>query len=437
MSPGRLRFIHSSDWHLERPLGGLADLPERLKTVLVDAPLLAAEKVISAALAEQVHFVVLAGDIIDVELAGPRGVSFLLKQFERLGERQIPIYWAGGGVDRPEQWPPALRLPTNVHRFSSRRPEDFVYQAGDGPRAHIAGMSRARGGKIRAADFWPDADGLPSIAVAHGKAECSSLAARAITYWALGGKHRRATLLDAPRLAQYCGTPQARRPNETGPCGCTLVEIDEAGKAHTRQMATDVVRWQTHRVAIGNAVTAESLEGMLIEQTYELRGATPDRHLILSWTVHGSGPLIAMLRREKKANQILTRLRRHFEQEQPAVWIKSLEVETESAVPPALLEQDSLLGDYLRALADFDKETAPADLVSPLEELVTRQLAEQDAAADDARRDAHGQYPYPAKTANGEKSLFYLRFSDGERRRVLQKAAVLGAGLLSGEEAKP
>lgn len=433
MSPGRLRFIHSSDWHLERPLGGLAELPERLKNTLVDAPLLAAEKVVNAALTEQVHFVVLAGDIIDVELAGPRGVAFLLKQFERLAERQIAVYWAGGRVDRPERWPAALRLPANVFRFSSRRPEDFVYEAGDGSRAHIAGLSRVRGGKIRAADFWPDADGLASIAVAHGKADRASLADRDIAYWALGGKHHRATLLDAPHAAQYSGTPQARRPSETGPCGCTLVEIAE-GKVATRQIATDVVRWQAHRIAIGNAVTANSLEGMLIEQTYELRSAIPDRHLILSWTVHGTGPLIAVLRREKKSSEVLLRLRRHFEHEQPAVWINSLEVETESAVPPGLLEKDTLLGDYLRALTELDSETAAINLVGPLEDLIAGQFAEQ-CVTENTGPGVNNEYR--AKTAQSQKRLLCLRFSDEERRRVLQKAAVLGAGLLSGEEVKP
>jgi DNA repair exonuclease SbcCD nuclease subunit len=366
-------------------------------------------------------------------LAGPRGIAFLIKQFARLAEHQIPVYWAGGRLDRPERWPAALHLPDNVLRFSSQRPEDFVFEGGNGQRARVTGISRPRGGKVRAADFWPDADGWPSIAVAHGKADRASLAERDITYWALGGKHRRANLFDAPHAAHYSGTPQSRRQTEAGACGCTLVEIDESGKVHTRPIATDVVRWQTHRVAVSNAVTADSLEGMLIEQTYELRSAILDRHLILSWTVHGSGPLVALLRREKPANEILSRLRRHFEHEHPAVWIHSLEVETDSAVPPRFLEQDSLLGDYLRALTEFDSEAAGADLVGPLERLVARHHVEQFGAGAEHDEDVE----YPATTTPRQKPLACLRFSDDQRRGVLQKAAVLGAGLLSGEEVKP
>ncbi|MGH7136298.1 MAG: metallophosphoesterase family protein [Pirellulales bacterium] len=412
MSHGRLRFIHSSDWHLESPLAGLYEVPERLKQALTDAPLLAAEKVVTAALAEKVHFVVLAGDILDVELTAPRGVAFLVKQFARLAERNIPIYWAGGRVDRPERWPPALRLPGNVFRFSSRRPEDFILEEDGEPLARITGMSRPRGGRIRAADFWPDADGLPTIAVAHGKADRSALAGRGVTYWALGGKHHRTTLLDSPHAAQYSGAPQSRSPDEAGSYGCTLVEIDE-GKAQTRAIATDVARWHTRRIAVGDATTAEALESGLIEQLNELRRATPDLHLLVSCTVHGHGPLIAALRRGQRASEIVSRLRRRFEAEEPAIWIRSIEVEPESAVPPAWLEQDSLLGEYLRSLADFDgqSEAPPADLVGPLNELIGR-----DAASAGLER--------------------LLRLSDEGRRKVLQKAAALGADLL-GEETRP
>ena len=414
MSRRRLRFIHSSDWHLERPLGGLADVPERLRAAFLDGPYLAAEKVVNAALAEQADFVVLSGDIADVELAGPHGVAFLQRQFLRLAERTIPVYWAGGRIDRPERWPAALRLPDNVFRFSSRRPEDFVYATADGPRARITGMSRPRGGKIRAADFWPDPDGLPTIAVAHGQADRATLASRNLTYWALGGKHRRATLLDAPHPAHYSGSPQARGPDETGSYGCSVVEIDEEGSIHTRPVATDVVRWHTRRATVGNATTAEALESMLIEQLNELRRGTPDVHLLVSWTVNGNGSLMAALRCGRHAPDIVSRLRRRFEQERPLVWIAGLEVEPESAVPPAWLEQDSLLGDYLRSLAHFDgqSEPEPADLVGPLRELIAR---------------------HPA-SAELER---LIRLTETGRRRVLQKAAVLGTDLLAGEEARP
>ncbi|MGH7136682.1 MAG: hypothetical protein ACREHD_13145, partial [Pirellulales bacterium] len=163
---------------------------------------------------------------------------------------------------------------------------------------------------------------------------------------------------------------------------------------------------------VGDATTAEGLECILIEQLSELRQAMPDMHLAVSFTVHGSGPLIAALRRGPRAVEMVSRLRHRFEQEHPAVWVTSIDVEPESAVPPAWLEEDSLLGDYLRSLVHFGQgETEPADLSGPLGELIRR----------------HRTSPELDRL---------VRLSDAARRRMLQKAAALGADLLAGEEAQ-
>ena len=402
MSRRRLRFIHSSDWHLERPPGGLADVPPRLKSLFADAPYLAAEKVVGAALAEQADFVVLAGDILDVELAGPRGTTFLIRQFERLAQRQIPVYWAAGCVDQPQQWPVALRLPDNVFRFSGPRPEKFEVHLDGQPVARIIGASRPRGGKIRAADFWPDADRLPTIAVTQGRADRQALAARGLTYWALGGKHSRSAVLGGPQAAHYSGSPQARHLDETGAYGCTLVEIDEEGRSHTRSLATDVVRFCRRRVTVGESTTLDDLEGRLADQVHELHSAAPDVHLLVSWTV--GGPLTAALRRGDLATEVLARLDRRLEEESPIVCGVSIELEPEAAVPPTWSEEDSLLGDFLRSLAQFDGRGDPADLVGPVQNMIG------EGRGAEMRRLAH--------------------ITDADRRRVLQMAAAIGADLL-------
>ena len=93
-----LRLVHASDLHLERPLYGLAEIPDHLRELLIEAPYHAAEQVFETALAEDVDAVVLAGDVLHVDRAGPPAIVLLLDQFARLGERNIPIYWAGGMV---------------------------------------------------------------------------------------------------------------------------------------------------------------------------------------------------------------------------------------------------------------------------------------------------------------------------------------------------
>ena len=413
MSSRPLRFIHTSDWHLERPLSGVADAPEPLRSLLCDAPYQAAERVVDAALAEKVDFVLLAGDLIDVERAGPRGVAFMRRQFARLHEWHVGVYWAGGRTDHPAHWPAALELPGNVRRFSARRPEEAVHARDETPLARIVGLSRHRARKVRAEDFWPDADGLPSIALAHGPVDRAALAARAMSYWALGGKHTPATLFDSPHVAHYCGSPQGRRPNETGPHGCTLVEIDDAARVQTRLIATDVVRWRQQQITIDAATTRESLERSLIERAQSFAAGAVSAWLV-SWTFAGHGPLIAALRHGPLAAELLAELRRHFGNSTPLVWSVSLELEAAAAVPPGWFERDSLLGDYLRSLAQFETDGDPnLGLATRLESLL-----------DDAQR-------------RGRAACVLAPSGEADSLRVLQKAAALGADLIGDEETMP
>ncbi len=116
--PGNsFQFIHASDFHLEEPLHGLTSVPEHLRDLLIDAPFAAARRVFDTALAEEVDFVVLAGDVLQPRGAGPRGIEFIRRHLARLHDRQIGVYWAAGSIDGPNQWPSSVPLPESVHRF--------------------------------------------------------------------------------------------------------------------------------------------------------------------------------------------------------------------------------------------------------------------------------------------------------------------------------
>ena len=54
MAQPTLRLVHASDFHLELPLYGLAEVPDHLRDLLIEAPYQAAEQVFETALAEDV-----------------------------------------------------------------------------------------------------------------------------------------------------------------------------------------------------------------------------------------------------------------------------------------------------------------------------------------------------------------------------------------------
>ena len=204
---------------------------------MIDAPYRAAERVFDAAIKERVDFVVLAGDLFDPLASGPRGLVFLDEQFQRLAEQGIHVYWAGGRSDDFERWVDAWPLGDNVLRFPPHRVERIVHARGHEPLAQILGTSSRQRKRIRTADFhadgslcspwpWPMARPMPTRS-----------RRPPVNYWALGGEHDRRSLLSGPVTAHYCGSPQGRRPQESGPHGCTLVQVDETQRVRTSFIA--------------------------------------------------------------------------------------------------------------------------------------------------------------------------------------------------------
>ncbi len=113
------RFLHAGNLHLDSPCQTASDLPDHLIDLVIDAPLQAATKIFDAALDKRVDFLLLAGDVIDPYCAAPHELLFLVQQFQRLADRNIPIYWSGGSIDSVSQWPSYIAWPNNVHRFAA------------------------------------------------------------------------------------------------------------------------------------------------------------------------------------------------------------------------------------------------------------------------------------------------------------------------------
>jgi len=411
------RFVHAGDFHLERPLFGVTEVPDHLREVFLEAPYLAAERVFETALAEQVDFLLLAGDVLDVEGTGPRGPLFLVEQCQRLADRGIAVYWLGGEVDAPGRWPDGIKLPDNVRRFSSARPDDFVHHRESEPVARLTGMSAAAG-KVRAADFWPDPDGLFSIGVAYGTNDYRAMAEREIDYWALGGRHAPGVAAREPHTIHHAGTPQGREPREVGPHGCTVVEVAPDRTMRLRFVPADVVRWCDVPMEVDETLNRAELMRWVAERIDSRRSEAPGIDLLLRWTITGTGPLVTALRREAMDGKLLTTLQRDFGNASPAAWTIGVEVQPSTEALAADRPEAGMLGDFLLAVAELndaepdDSDNAEAPIRPWLESLEAL-LNEQGAGR---AWEALGSLDEPRV-----------------RRRVLAEVAALGTDLLSGE----
>jgi exonuclease SbcD len=408
MSGRPFQFVHASDLHLEAPAGGLADAPEQLRERLLECPYQAAARVFDITLAERAEFLVLAGDVLDPWTAGPRGVLFLIEQFKRLGEHGVRVFWAGGSIDSPEHWPAGVSLPENVHHFASDRVERLVVERDGEPLACVVGRSQGRQRALFPAEYRGDTAGLFTVAVAYGEADSGALAHSDLDYWALGGQHSPATPFASRRVAHYCGSHQARDPDDTGAHGCTLVSVDADGQPRLTQRPADVLRFRNEHLELPETAGRQTLEALLDDRLLNIAASSPGVDLLISLTVGGASPALGQLRRGALAGEVLERLRKEYGHGSPSVWCASLVAEPPETLPPECYEHDSLLGDYLRAIRKLQiDESLPIELTEYLE-----------------------------GREHEEPLAHWPDLSDpGERRRVLRRAATLGIDLLTGEGA--
>ncbi len=372
------KFIQASDLHLDRPMQGLSEIPTDLKRLVANAPYDAAQRIFDLALAERVDFVLLAGDILDIELGGCRPAAFLLSQFERLAEKNIQVFWCGGEVDHPERWPSAVDLPKNVVLFCSSIVEESLATRQGRTLATIVGSGYDPKRKS-SADFIVDEQAAFPIGLTYGNFEPTALNAKHIRYWAVGGQHR-SYCIDRPHETNPSwivgsGTAQSRNPREIGACGCQLVSVDTAGVARIKFHAVDSIRWLPQAIEIAENATIDQLKTAFTERAMKLVHEHPDETLLVTWRVATTGEYHPRLRQSQQREEILQWLRREFGSSTAGgLWTVNVQMDPPAQLPAGWIEEDTILGDYLRAIHRYQ---ADASLNLALHEYLPARLEDE------------------------------------------------------------
>ncbi len=405
MSGAFIRFLHTADWRLDLPIFGLDEVPQHLRELLVDAPYDAARRVVDAALKERVDFVLLAGNIVDPRRCGPRGIAFLLEQFQRLAEQDITVYWVGAEHDLADRWPDAAKLPSNVQVYAPGKLEELSHFRGDSVIATIIGYAHSPERAVRPGDFNPDSSGQFTIGVTSGDFHADQLAAEELHYWALGGRNNRDTLFTTPHCGQYAGSPQGRDAHDVGPHGCFLVHVDPEHRIRTQFIPTDGIRWHVENLPLSSEVPRHTLQEMLRERMKKVLLEGADRHTLVTWRLEGLARSRGV-RYEHLEAELAALLRHEYGYGTPPVWTAAVEITPPAHLPAPWYEEDTLLGDFLRLMRDVEEDSAQA---VPIESLLLGSVAKE--AATLVRLD-----------------------DEHQRKRVLRDAALLGVDLLrSGE----
>lgn len=407
------RFLHAADLHLDTPVTGLAAASPAVASALRDASLLAFDDLVRTAIARDVAFVVLAGDVYDGAVRGVRAQLRVLRGVRRLSDRGIRTFIAAGNHDPVdegwsaiEEWPDLVtvfpadevvsvpverdgEVVATVHGTSFGRravTENLAlrFARTDSPGLHVGVLHANVGGQ-------PDHD-------PYSPCQVDDLVRTGLDYWALGHVHTRQVLHRAPWVV-YPGNLQGRSPRRTelGAKGVLLVEVDDAGVVQEPEhLPLDRVRFEVAELAIDELADLGAAHRRLVELGHHHLRAADGRSVILRGRLVGRGPVHADLRRPGVATELLQALRDEAPSDLPFLWWDRVDVATSSSLDlDALRGRNDFVADLLELAEGLDDAGRGAtgrgwdgDLPADLATLLGDDMP--DPGAEDRWRDAVG-----------------------------------------------
>lgn len=390
-----MRFLHAADIHLDSPLRGL----ERYEGAPVEAIRLstrrAFENLINLALAEDVAFVLIAGDLYDGDWEDYNTGLYFCAQVARLQKRNIPVFLIAGNHDAESRMTRRLDLPKNVHLFPSQQPSTIRLEE---LRVAIHGQSFAQQAvELNLAEKYPPpVSGYLNIGMLHTSAtgraghapyapcRIEDLLARGYDYWALGHVHNREILHADPPIV-FPGNIQGRHIREVGPKGCTLVTAAGRGPLCLEERVLDVLRWEHWRLDARQMENARELLDAAAEKTAERTQAAEGRILAVRLEIMGATALHQELaaRGEHWQQQFRARV---AEESAGAVWIEKVQFCTQPVLTAEEHPKSGPIGELLDVIdaidADDEKLSELAESLADLHSKLPRELRDGEDAID-------------------------------------------------------
>ncbi len=359
--PGEsFRFIHASDFHLETPLGDLDSLPPHLRDAMADAPRRAAAAVFEAALVDNIDFVVLSGDLLAPQAAGPHGMAMLLDYFDKLHAKKKPVFWTAGIADDPAKWPEAVPLPPNVTLFPKNRAVAIPVERAGRTICTVIGRSTDGRSVLHVPSYRTDPTDEYTVAIGYGSADANALAEGRFDYWALGGDHNRETIAGgAEGAAVYCGSPQGRSLEESGAHGYSIVDVDADRTTRVHSMECDSFRYCQIKLTAEEIESVGGIRNTMGERLGRLQHENGGRHLLVGWDISITNG--ESLHSIGDSEELLSWVRREYGHGSPSAWTCQLNVRPPRTYPKSWTDEDTILGDFLRA-ADKHRKLEGRDL---------------------------------------------------------------------------
>ncbi|WP_428547550.1 metallophosphoesterase family protein [Profundibacter sp.] len=327
------RFIHTADLHLDAPLHSLALKDEVLSDLVGSATRGALEQIVTLCLEEDVHALLIAGDLYDRDLHSMKTAAFLTAQLERLNAAEIPVFIIRGNHDAASVITKELDLPPNVHVFSghggTKQLEEY------GVAVHGVSFAKPQAPESLLPKYPAPVAGCFNIGLLHTSlagseghdtyAPCSvsDLKNHGYDYWALGHIHKRQVHSEAPHIVMP-GMPQGRDIGEAGTKTVTMVSVSDGPGSNNvtlEERRTSQVEFNRVSCALDGV---EEWRDMLAQITAAITEAVSQAagNSILRVDLTGQTPLAWRVRRDM---DLLSEQIREAAQFIGTVWIEKVE----------------------------------------------------------------------------------------------------------------
>jgi len=363
-----MKFIHAADIHLDSPLCGLARYEGAPIEQMQNSTRRAFANLIELACSEQVDFVLLAGDLYDVDWKDYNTGLFFNHQMTKLREAEIPVFLVLGNHDAGSSITKQLRPPDNVREFSSHQPETFRLDS-VGVAIHGQSFPDKRVTDNLSTHYPKAVAGYFNIGMLHTSlngrqdhapyAPCSlaDLLSHGYDYWALGHVHRHEIINKNPWVI-FPGNLQGRHVREIGAKGCLLVHVIDDRPSIT-YVPVDVLRWGICQLEVSNLMEVDEVIDRARGEVVRALQNSDGRPLAIRFVIEGTSNVHSKLHSQKErwTNEI-----RAVAMEVGNVWVEKISLHTQPLHSPSLPE--GALGELIETLHNLPNDNKTLQALS-------------------------------------------------------------------------
>lgn len=361
----KIRFLHAADLHLDSPFKGLTHLPPEIFHQIKNSTFRALTNLVDMAIKKQVDFLLLSGDLFDLEQRSLFAQATLRKEFLRLRQAEIQVFIIHGNHDYITESHRFFRYPENVHVFNEKV-ECEKYMKNGEHLANIYGFSYNRRHMTENMTKHyrkPDTTAPFHIGMLHGNLSgredhdpyapfsIPQLLEKDFDYWALGHIHKREILHQHPPIV-YPGNIQGRNRKETGDKGCYIVELTEGEEAKLEYIETSTIHWDEVEVSIYGVETLDQLMDLTRETLNA--GEESEKSKLIRLIFKDSGELHQSLQNEHQQEDLLALLNEGQNYKEPFMYIYSVQVRTTVAFERESLQEKTFYRDFYSILGQLE-----------------------------------------------------------------------------------